>query len=345
MASNIDKETQRPAQLDAFRLSHYLVDSISAMPSLTRLLPLLVLSVSTFVNAATYGLSENFVGSSFYSNFAFQAISDPTNGRVNYVDQSTAQSKNLSFASGNTFIMRADDTTVLSASGPGRNSVRIQSNQQWSTHVLVMDIQHMPQGCGTWPAAWEVGNNWPNGGEVDIVEGVNDHGVNQATLHTSAGCTMSGQSQTGTTVGTDCDANDNSNAGCGVQVNKGNSFGPSFNSNGGGWYAMERTNSFINIFFWERNDGSVPSDVKSGASSVNTGNWGTPVANFPDNNCDISSHFAPNNIVFDLTFCGDWAGAVYSSDGCPSDCTDYVNNNPSAFTNAYWQLNGVRVYT
>ncbi len=58
-----------------------------------------------------------------------------------------------------------------------------------------------------------------------------------------------------------------------MQVNKGNSFGPSFNANGGGWYAMERTSSFINIFFWERNDGSVPSDVKNGASSVNTGNW------------------------------------------------------------------------
>lgn len=32
------------------------------------------------------------------------------------------------------------------------------------------DIRHMPQGCGTWPAAWEVNEEiWPNGGEVDIV--------------------------------------------------------------------------------------------------------------------------------------------------------------------------------
>lgn len=167
------------------------------------------------------------------------------------------------------------------------------------------------------------------------------------------------------TVGTDCNAADNSNSGCGVQVNKANSYGPPFNSAGGGWYAMERTNQHINVYFWSRNDGSVPSDIKNGASTINTSNWvrsaptprisvrpdadnftnlffcqGTPVANFPSTNCNIASEFAPNNIVINLTFCkfpdctsvyavltpglflgGDWAGAVYGSDGCPSDCT------------------------
>lgn len=39
----------------------------------------------------------------------------------------------------------------------------------------------------TWPAVWEVGDDWPNQGEVDIVEGVNNVSPNQATLHTAAG--------------------------------------------------------------------------------------------------------------------------------------------------------------
>lgn len=311
----------------------------------THLAALYALVVS--VHGATYHLSDNIVGTDFLNEFTHEAISDPTHGRVNYVNEATALAKNLTFATDSTFIIRGDHNTVLSASGPGRNSVRIQSNKQWSTHVDVFDIVHMPRGCGTWPAVWEVGDDWPNGGEVDIVEGVNDVTPNQSTLHTSAGCTMSGQVQTGKTVTTNCDADVNSNSGCGVQVNKANSYGPPFDSNGGGWYVMERTNAHINVYFWARNDASVPSDVKNGASSINTSKWGTPVANFPDNSCDISSHFGPNNIIINLTFCGDWAGAssVYAASGCPSTCVDYVNNNPSAFVNAYWQFNSLRVYT
>jgi hypothetical protein len=55
----------------------------------------------------------------------------------------------------------------------------------------VFDIRHMPQGCGTWPAAWEVDENvWPAHGEVDVVEGANDISPNQVTLHMSPGCTQ-----------------------------------------------------------------------------------------------------------------------------------------------------------
>lgn len=32
--------------------------------------------------AATYSISDEIVGSGFYNSFSFQAITDPTNGRV-----------------------------------------------------------------------------------------------------------------------------------------------------------------------------------------------------------------------------------------------------------------------
>ncbi|KAG0703028.1 glycoside hydrolase family 16 protein [Suillus ampliporus] len=315
---------------------------------------------------AVYTLNERIVGEDFYSSFNFEAIPDPTNGRVTYVDQATAQMLNLTYATSNTFIMRADDTTVLTSSGPGRNSVRIRSNNQYTQHVVVyviphryltdswfsisFDMQHMPEGCGTWPAVWETNeSNWPAGGEVDIVEGVNNVEPNQSTLHTSPNCSMpASTTQLGTTVGTNCDTAANGNAGCGVQLTEDyNSFGPGFNSIDGGWYAMERTNDYINVWFWERYDKFAPFDATTGAWIIDTSLWGTPAANFPNTDCDLASHFDANNIIINLTFCGDWAGnsAVYSASGCPSDCVSYVDNNPTAFTNAYFEFSSINVYT
>ncbi|EGO00838.1 glycoside hydrolase family 16 protein [Serpula lacrymans var. lacrymans S7.3] len=296
---------------------------------------------------ATYSRTSNLVGQGFMNAFYWQAISDPTNGRVNYVDDATAQRSGLVSVSGNTVTLRADDKAVLSANGPGRDSFRIESNAQYTTHVAIFDIGHMPEGCGTWPAVWEVGANWPNEGELDIIEGVNNESPNESTLHTSAGCTMpNGRDMSGTSTGSNCDVDQTNNMSCGVKLSASDSFGPSFNNNGGGWYAMERTSSAIKIWFWDRYSGSVPSDVKYAGNSINTGAWGTPAAYFPDTDCDFASHLGSHNIVINLTFCGDWAGSsdVYASSGCPSSCVDYVNNNPTAFSNAYFEFNALNIY-
>ncbi|KAK7462312.1 hypothetical protein VKT23_007913 [Stygiomarasmius scandens] len=90
--------------------------------------------------ANTYSQSESISGSGFYNSFSFQAISDPTHGRVNYVSQATAQSENLTYASNGHFILRSDFKKTLSASGPGRDSVRIQSNRQYETAVMMYAI-------------------------------------------------------------------------------------------------------------------------------------------------------------------------------------------------------------
>ncbi|KAI6135709.1 glycoside hydrolase family 16 protein [Pisolithus croceorrhizus] len=296
-------------------------------------------------SAGTYSLTSNLVGEGFLNAFSWQAVADPTNGRVNYVTEATAQADGLVSVSGNQVTLRADSTTILSSSGPGRNSFRLQSNAQYTTHVAVFDIAHMPQGCGTWPA--EVGENWPNEGEVDILEGVNNQSPNLSSLHTSASQQVSDSIlRNSTSTGTNCDVYETNNSGCGVQTNDINSFGPNFNGIGGGWYVIERTSTFINIYFWERGSSSVPSDVQHPGTSVNTNSWGTPTASFPNTDCNFSTHFGPHNIIINLTFCGDWAGnsAVYSASGCPSDCVDYVNQNPSAFVDAYFTFNSLNIY-
>lgn len=54
-------------------------------------------------------------------------------------------------------------------------------------------------------------------------------------------------------------------------------------------------------------------------------------------------------IVFDTTFCGDWAGNVWGSSATcsklASTCEAYVGANPAAFSEAYWLINSVKVYS
>ncbi|PFH49583.1 glycoside hydrolase family 16 protein [Amanita thiersii Skay4041] len=304
-----------------------------------------LLLVTQVVFAVSYSQTDSHTGSGFLSSFSYEAIPDPTHGRVNYVDATKAASENLTYASGNHFILRADYKKILSPTGPGRDSVRLKSNKQYLNSVMVFSLRHMPVGCGTWPAIWTVGANWPNQGEIDILEGVNNVGPDQVTLHTSSGCTMpSSRSQTGTSLGNNCDVAVTNNAGCGVKLTDTRSYGTILNSKGGGWFAMERTNNFIKVWFWSRADTNVPSDVTSGATSVNTDGWGTPDAYFPDDSCPISEKFGWHNIIINLTFCGDWAGNVYSQSGCPGTCVDYVNNNPSAFQDAYFDFEWLKIY-
>lgn len=58
----------------------------------------------------------------------------------NYVNAATASSQNLTFSSADHFVVRADFKNVLNPSGPGRNSVRLQSNKRFTTSVSVYVI-------------------------------------------------------------------------------------------------------------------------------------------------------------------------------------------------------------
>lgn len=293
-----------------------------------------------------YQLMDKIQGPDFYNAFEWEDIADPTHGRVNYVDMETSKRENLTYASADTFILRTDYKTVLDPAGPGRNSVRIKSKKAYRNHVAVFDINHMPQGCGTWPAVWEVGPNWPHQGEFDILEGTNDEGPNAATLHTGPGCRMTSSREgfRGVRVQEDCDVA-NGNVGCPVKFTSPNSYGPDFNAVGGGWYAIERAPKYMKVWHWARNDPSVPADVvNADVAAVDTSSWGKPQALFPNTSCDMQEHFGRHNIIINLTLCGDWAGTTYENTSCPGTCIDLVNSSPEAFEKAYFKFSSVRVY-
>ena len=162
-------------------------------------------------------------------------------------------------------------------------------------------------------------------------------------LHTNANCSVTNTTDfTGYLVSSNCDINGNGTNGCSIKTNNTQTYGTGFNSIGGGLYVTEWTSTAISIWFFPRS--SIPSDILSG--TPNPSNWGLPLAKF--SGCNFDSHFRNHTIIINTTFCGDWAGTVwqYTSEcvSKASTCTEYVKNNPTAFTDAYWLINSLRVY-
>ncbi|KAJ3844135.1 glycoside hydrolase family 16 protein [Lentinula raphanica] len=314
-------------------------------------IPIVLNFIPAVLSQTYYTQNAHFKGKNFLDAFNWETFDDPTHGRVNFIDQQTALNTNLSYADDDVFIMRADYHQIVPSYARGRDSVRITSHDAWGDSLLVLDLAHMPEGCATWPAYWTVSKNgpWPQGGEMDIIEGVNLNNNNLASLHTMTNCTMpQTRSQTGQVVSTNCDAAVNYNQGCGVAFATPASYGSGFNTNGGGWVATWRSPNSISHWFWPRNAPNVPDEIRQGDSDVVTPgeNWGTPDATFVWPQCDYNSHFDPHQIIFDLTLCGDWAGNAFPTAGCgPGNCQDFVDNNPDAFGNAFWEINSLTVYT
>lgn len=142
-----------------------------------------------------------------------------------------------------------------------------------------------------------LGPDWPNDGEIDIIEGINDNGNNAMTLHTSEGCSITDDDGafSGTLVYSDCwinDPNQPSNAGCSIENQNISSYGSDFNSIGGGVIVTEWTSSAINIWWFPR--GTTPSDLQAG--NPNPASWGEPTAQY-EGGCNIPSYFEDLQIV------------------------------------------------
>ena len=146
---------------------------------------------------------------------------------------------------------------------------------------------------------------------------------------------MSSQAQVGTLVNSNCNTAVNYNAGCNFESPSTNTFGVGFNSNGGGVFATEWTSAYIKIWFFPRNQ--IPTDITIGKPDPST--WTEPQAFFKGGaNCNIDSHFAQNQIIFDTTFCGTYGDALWPTDqyckNRASSCEAFVAANPTLFKNA-----------
>ncbi|BGP55231.1 hypothetical protein JCM8202v2_002829 [Rhodotorula sphaerocarpa] len=268
-------------------------------------------------------------------------------GQVNYLGKDAAKAAGLISATATSAIIRVDNSTKL-ASGANRNSVRIHSTQAVKIgSIWIAEILRMPWGCATWPAWWSNGPNWPDGGEIDIIEGVNEGTVNQLTLHTKdSGCKMDANPVvTGKKLpaNNDCNANANGNAGCSFTEVASASYGQPFNAAGGGVLATLFSEDAISIWFWSYSSGTLPDNIAKHSPDMAT--WGKPTATWTKDACDISQYFGDQT---DTTLCGDWAGnAQLWASACgtkAASCSDYVAD-PSHFDTAVWEIKSVKVYS
>ena len=140
------------------------------------ILPLLVVSLLPAVLSndcfdkagKNYTLNWKSQGISFFDDWNFGEV-DFTGGAVRYVPRDEALAEKLVMP-GDWSIVRpgaVENTTRLQ-----RKSVRLSTRTNWTYYLVAMQYQHVPFGCGVWPAFWSNGasGNWPRDGELDILE-------------------------------------------------------------------------------------------------------------------------------------------------------------------------------
>ncbi|XP_014552484.1 glycoside hydrolase family 16 protein [Bipolaris victoriae FI3] len=328
-------------------------------------------------NTTIYTLTDDLSSKNFFPSFSLFSSPDPTNGFVQYQNLSSAASASLlGYLSPNNSIYLGVDHTTKDASG--RASLRLESNKSWNRGLLVADIRHMPASqCGVWPAFWmlSASKTWPEGGEIDILEGVNEAQGNVVTLHTSAGCVVEDRAGAGEFAGTmvtrNCDVDapgQGKNAGCSIRAPdsgervqmgivredmgeaRAPSYGTGFNDAKGGVYAMEWTESSISVWFFPRDSPGYTEYFSqsndTAVTSLDPSTWGPPMARFSGSGCDFSERFVDMKIVFNTAFCGEWAGKVWDEECAAKTgvetCEEYVRGNPDAFREAYWEVEGLR---
>ncbi|KAF8347856.1 glycoside hydrolase family 16 protein [Amanita rubescens] len=287
-------------------------------------------------SAANYTLQDYYAGESFLNDWTFFSQPDPTGGNVNYLDKANAIAKNLSYVQSNgVTVLAVDDYSDVPAGG-SRNSVRIQSTKTYNSGLFIADFEAMPWGCGVWPAYWSCGPNWPNAGEIDIIEGVNLNSFNQYTLHsapdstctlTNAGLEVLGSIMGGKT-GVTCASSESADAGCAYQDTNATSFGSGFNAANGGVFAHLWDSTGVTMWHFTRSQ--IPADIK--AKKPNPAGWSTPVGYWSSDSCDITTYFYEHTLTLDTTICGGWATSSY-----PSSC-------PGTTCTSIWMINYIAVY-
>lgn len=233
-----------------------------------------------------YKIFQAQTGESFWNFYNFYEGPDSagSNGYIKYISKKDAMELELAKVITEDIPVYSNDTSgnetttseettkqdfIFMGSAPTKEgprlSIRLEGKQRFDRGLFIIDLDHMPSGCGTWPAFWLTDEvNWPVNGEIDILEGVNYQEDAKTALHATKHCNMFDLPQgvmTGvwdTAVGVpdkktgkpdmtmreakNCfvyDSHQWLNQGCVAINDDGGTIGEPFNDKGGGVYVLE----------------------------------------------------------------------------------------------------------
>ncbi len=322
------------------------------------------------------GLLNGQIPEDYIRNAGAGWFEDPTSGFVSY----SSGCRNL-----DKVVVEADELVELrafkvpeldeEALGDGAPlfkvaAPRLESRQSFSEGgIFLIDVDHIPTECGVWPAFWLVGSpdswnssypndrqDWPNYGEIDIIEQVNIDSKNHTTLHTKEGCNIKGKVSTGGSIDSEDCAFDNSYTGCSVKF-------PDFSSRNvdrNGVYACEWIpTKEINYWFFPK--GKIPDNIKKAieyGDSVAPSQWDSQTDFWSkmdlSGGCSSPDFFRNMHMVLNTTFCGDWAGRLdaegpkcnFPPEGCNKEIENFIETYKpyEPIPDYTWRINSVRVY-
>ncbi|KAF7359638.1 hypothetical protein MVEN_00687700 [Mycena venus] len=312
-------------------------------------------NVSIVARTSTDGwsLTSQLQGQTFLDFFDFELTTNDNGGVAQYVD---GVASGLAYTSGSQVVLAVDDTPTVSL----RKAVRMHSKTQFNAvdnNLFIFDVAHIPAVCGTWPAIWLTGTNWPYDGEIDVVEAVNLYNRDEYSLHTGPGCTAPATMPNLQLVeagATSCDATVDPGA-CGYSDLDSTSFGPGFNNAGGGVFALEFAVDGIKTWFWTA--ANVPTDIRNLSPTPST--WAASAARFniPVSSCSPETYFNELLLVVNTNLAGSWPEGVWGTSNVGGQTTScqtqtgvstaagYVTGHGSAFgAAAEWVINGFYIY-
>mmetsp|Transcript_21546 Transcript_21546/g.41133 ORF Transcript_21546/g.41133 Transcript_21546/m.41133 type:complete len:604 (-) Transcript_21546:174-1985(-) len=298
----------------------------------------------------TYAEAWRAQGTGFWDKFDYMT-NDENFMPIQYLTREAAQEKQVTVAYEDRAILRAGPR----AGHLKRTSAKVVTKQKWTYFLMAAKLNHVPWGCGTWPAFWTRSPDvaWPNGGELDILEYANEIAsrsslhvgvANKCTLDQSEfrkpGCPQFIEAEFNYTGDSNCVTHYPEAIGCApnhlpLMTGEEMAAQPII-------MAAEWTKDFIKIFRIPA--AQAPPDLEAGTPTPDQ--WDQfivayyPFAASERNNpgsCPNSANLLKaQQLVLQLGFCGDWGAKVWLNSTCannkgpalPSECVAVDPHNP-----------------